>query len=443
MRILLVEDDVLIGRAIEQALHDASIAVDWVKDGETAMSIINIETYTLMLLDIGLPKKDGFEVLSALRQSKSNLPVVIITARDSVQDRIKGLDCGADDYLVKPFSIDELQARIRAVVRRNNGISDPLLSSAVLSLNPVNRTVLRESRSYELSPREYALLMLLVVGWLIRYQFRPLNRLVNQLDQQNSISLEPLLSDGIPTEILPFVRAINELLERVRSNLYKQQRFIADAAHELRTPVAALSLQAENAEKAVTEASRLERQKQLKIGLFRLRTLLNQLLDLARLQSDQHTPEQTVSLKKIVLQVVAELHPLSEQAKVDLGVARLEAVMVVDQDAGLIQLVRNAIDNAIRYSPAEGIVNIYLYAENDEAVFRVEDSGIGIPEELLSQVFQPFFRCHEDTQSGNGLGLAISLEIAQRLGGEIQLENRPKGGLAFTYKQLLVRKGGA
>jgi len=163
MRILLVEDDILIGQAVEQALHDASIAVDWVKDGETVMSVINIETYTLMLLDIGLPKKDGFEVLTALRQNKISLPVVIITARDSVQDRIKGLDFGADDYLVKPFSIDELQARIRAVVRRNHGIADPLLSSSVLSLNPVNRKVTRESRSYELSPREYALLRVLML----------------------------------------------------------------------------------------------------------------------------------------------------------------------------------------------------------------------------------------------------------------------------------------
>lgn len=165
MRILLVEDDELIGNAVKQALTDAGSAVNWVQDGITALSSIKTEEYALVLLDLGLPKKDGLEVLQEIRQKshqqlqqESNLPVIIITARDSIEDRIKGLDLGADDYLVKPFSIDELHARIRAVVRRNNGVANPILSNSILQLNPATCEVVRDDQTHELSAREYALL---------------------------------------------------------------------------------------------------------------------------------------------------------------------------------------------------------------------------------------------------------------------------------------------
>tara|TARA_R110001599_G_scaffold284714_2_gene486775 strand:+ start:12390 stop:13046 length:657 start_codon:yes stop_codon:yes gene_type:complete len=163
MRILLVEDDLLIGQAIEQALHDAALAVDWVQDGEAALLALKTEEYALLLLDLGLPKKDGFEVLRLLRQNNHSVPAIIITARDAVEDRIKGLDYGADDYLVKPFSIDELQARIRAVIRRNHGNATPLLGNEIITLDPVSREVSRDSIVYTLSSREYALLHALIL----------------------------------------------------------------------------------------------------------------------------------------------------------------------------------------------------------------------------------------------------------------------------------------
>jgi len=163
MRILLVEDDELIGKAVKQALNDATFAVNWVKDGITALSSIQVEDYSLVLLDLGLPQKDGLDVLKELRNNKQSMPVIIITARDSIEDRIKGLDLGADDYLVKPFSIDELHARIRAVVRRNHGVADPILSSSLLKLNPTTREAFRDDLSYTLSSREYALLYALML----------------------------------------------------------------------------------------------------------------------------------------------------------------------------------------------------------------------------------------------------------------------------------------
>jgi two-component system OmpR family response regulator len=163
MRILLVEDDSLIGSAVEQALRDAAHAVDWVQDGATALAVAKGSDYALILLDLGLPKKDGVEVLRELRRGKNSVPVIIITARDAVNDRITGLDNGADDYLVKPFSISELEARIRAIVRRKHGVSDPILSSSILSLNPATREVSREGEANILSAREYALLHALML----------------------------------------------------------------------------------------------------------------------------------------------------------------------------------------------------------------------------------------------------------------------------------------
>ncbi len=158
MRILLVEDDELIGSAVELALKDDGHAVDWVRDGESALSSIYVQAYALVLLDLGLPIKDGLEVLDSLRKAKKIMPVIILTARDSIEDRIKGLDLGADDYLVKPFSIDELHARIRAVIRRNQGTADPIFSSTLLKLNTNTKTVEREEENHELSAKEYALL---------------------------------------------------------------------------------------------------------------------------------------------------------------------------------------------------------------------------------------------------------------------------------------------
>ena len=163
MRILLIEDDIQIGHAVKQALQDASYAVNWVQDGQTALTAVNTEKYDLFLLDLGLPKIDGLDVLQTLRQQHHDMPVIIITARDAVEDRIKGLDYGADDYLVKPFSIDELQARIRAITRRNHGVSNPILSSAILLLDPSNRKVTRDEISYLLSAREFSLLQTLML----------------------------------------------------------------------------------------------------------------------------------------------------------------------------------------------------------------------------------------------------------------------------------------
>ena len=163
MRVLLVEDDRMIGEAMKQSLKDAAYAVDWVRDGQTAMTTLESQEYGVLLLDLGLPGKDGLEVLRLLRTRGTLTPVVIITARDALEDRIRGLDGGADDYVLKPFEMSELLARMRAVVRRRAGVAAPLLVSGTLSLDPATREASIDGKSTRLSAREFALLQALMV----------------------------------------------------------------------------------------------------------------------------------------------------------------------------------------------------------------------------------------------------------------------------------------
>ena len=158
MRILLAEDDPMIGAAVERGLRQDGFVVDWVRDGAAAETALADRLHDLLLLDLGLPRRAGLEVLAAMRRRNDARPVLILTARDAVSDRVAGLDAGADDYLVKPFDLDELAARIRALGRRQAGRAAPRLSHGDLTLDPATREVTRAGEPVLLSPREFALL---------------------------------------------------------------------------------------------------------------------------------------------------------------------------------------------------------------------------------------------------------------------------------------------
>ena len=158
MRILLIEDDTMIGKSVQQGLSTAGFAVDWVADGRAAELALGNGVYDLAVLDLGLPKKDGMAVLAQLREMGDAMPVLIASARDTVSDRISGLNGGADDYLLKPFDLDELVARVRALLRRHAGSGSPLLSHGPIVLDPLRKTVTLDGQPVELSVREFALL---------------------------------------------------------------------------------------------------------------------------------------------------------------------------------------------------------------------------------------------------------------------------------------------
>ena len=163
MRVLVVEDDSMIGQSLCSALRQSGYAVDWVREAGEADTALLGEQFALVLLDLGLPQRDGLEVLRSMRARNDSTPVIVITARDSLTDRVSGLDAGADDYIVKPFELDELLARMRAVVRRHAGRGQSAIAVGSVTLDPSTREVMRNGASLALSAREYAVLEALML----------------------------------------------------------------------------------------------------------------------------------------------------------------------------------------------------------------------------------------------------------------------------------------
>lgn len=162
MRLLLVEDDELLGDAVKTGLTQFGYIVDWLKDGDLALSAIKTEIFELIILDLGLPKLSGIQLLQCIRQNGNTTPVIILTARDSIEDRVKGLDSGADDYITKPFDLNELSARVRALTRRSQGRADAILHYNNITLDPAAHSVLLDGEPVNVPRREFALLQKLL-----------------------------------------------------------------------------------------------------------------------------------------------------------------------------------------------------------------------------------------------------------------------------------------
>ena len=218
MRLLLVEDDAMIGEAVLQVLRAEHYAVDWVRDGHMADEALRSEQYDLVLLDLGLPKMGGLDVLRALRARHDSVPVLIATARDAVGDRIAGLDAGADDYVVKPYDIDELQARIRALLRRSAGRGEPVFEHKGVSLNPATREATAHGQSVSLSAREWAVLEALIArpgAVLSRAQLE--EKLYSWKDDISSNAIEVYIHGirkKLGNEIIQTVRGLGYLVPR-------------------------------------------------------------------------------------------------------------------------------------------------------------------------------------------------------------------------------------
>lgn len=196
MRLLLVEDDPQLGDGIKEGLIDAGFVVDWLNDGESGrLALMTEKTFDAVLLDIGLPRLDGLQLLAWIRREKNGLPVLLLTARDRIEDRIKGLDAGADDYLVKPFALGELAARIRALIRRAHGKTEQCLSWRDISMNPAKQSTTRQGQPLDLTAMEYRLLHLLLTNYphtLSRAQLE--EKLYGWADETESNTLDVHLS---------------------------------------------------------------------------------------------------------------------------------------------------------------------------------------------------------------------------------------------------------
>ncbi len=283
------------------------------------------------------------------------------------------------------------------------------------------------------------LLLLPVLAWLIvriaQREFAPVARLSRNLDSQAADRPGPVSDAGLPNEITPFVHAINRLLERVNQLMARQRRFIADAAHELRSPLTALSVQAQNLLQADSLEAMKERVGPLQAGIERARQLTEQLLSLARAQAGA-AEEAVINIPAMVRELIGEFLPRAEAKKIDLGLDEHARFSLRAAPQSLRLILGNALDNALKYTPAGGEVTVRLLAEGDTAVVEIVDNGPGIPREERERVFDAFYRMPGSTMTGSGLGLAIARESASRLGGVVTLREREHGpGLVFSYRQ--------
>jgi len=220
MRLLIVEDDKLLGDGIRNGLRQAGYAVDWVEDGETAELAIKTEEYDLVILDIGLPKKSGLDVLKSLRSRGDQLPVLLLTAFDTVDDRILGLDTGADDYVIKPFDLDELSARVRALLRRNSGRSTPIMEHGNIIVDPASHTVTKNEHVIDISPREFALLQTLLEnkGRVVsRSRLEESLYAWNEEVESNTIEVHiHHLRKKLGAELIRTIRGVGYIVDKVR-----------------------------------------------------------------------------------------------------------------------------------------------------------------------------------------------------------------------------------
>ncbi|MEO1766491.1 ATP-binding protein [Thiobacter aerophilum] len=264
--------------------------------------------------------------------------------------------------------------------------------------------------------------LVLIVADLVRKMFQPIAALSQQIDQRAEQDLRPIEESHLPIEVRPFAVAINRLLARVHQSMEAQRRFVADAAHELRSPLTALSLQAERLADAEMSAAARQRLTALRQGIERGQNLLEQLLALAKAQSATDRPKSRVSVAHVYRRVLEDLLPLAEAKQIDIGVEGAQDLSILADEMDLVTLVKNLVDNAIRYTPPHGRVDLSVDVAANKAILGIQDTGPGIPLAERERVFDPFYRAPGSEAIGSGLGLAIVQTIARRMGAAIRFD---------------------
>jgi signal transduction histidine kinase len=277
--------------------------------------------------------------------------------------------------------------------------------------------------------------VLALAGWWLAVQaLVPLRRLADGVAARDEQSLQPLPTAGLPLEVAPLVTALNGLLSRLGASLGAQRAFVADAAHELRSPLTALKLQMQLLERAGDDAARAQAEAALHAGIDRAARLVEQLLTLARTEPGAPLAAQPLDLAETARAALAEAAPLaaSRDARVEF---HADAPVPMNGDAAALGLlVRNLVDNAVRYAPRGGRVEVRVVADGQTAVLQIDDAGPGIPAAERERVFDRFYRRAGGDDAGTGLGLAIVCGVADRHGASVALADSPLGGLRATVR---------
>jgi len=275
----------------------------------------------------------------------------------------------------------------------------------------------------------------LAIWWLAAHNLAPLDRLAREVRSRDARSLAPVPTGGLPDEVAPLASALNALLERLRSSLDSQRAFVADAAHELRSPLTALKLQLRLLRQAGDDATRSAAIESVGAGIDRAARLIEQLLTLARSEPGAApAPPETVDLGELAREVLAAMHPLARDRGSELVLDAVGAVVVVGERSALAAAVRNLIDNAIRYSPPGSRVDVRVWQQDGAGWLRVDDVGPGIPPAERERVFDRFYRRPGAGEEGSGLGLAIVRSVADRHGATLTLDDSPGRGLRATLR---------
>jgi two-component system, OmpR family, sensor kinase len=281
----------------------------------------------------------------------------------------------------------------------------------------------------------FAPMLVLIVWWVVTRSLTPVTRTRALVAARAADDPAPLPADDLPDEIRPLVAEINLLFTRVRAAFDTQKQFVADAAHELRSPLTALKLQVQTLQRAPDDHTRRVAIERLAAGIERAARLVEQLLVLARQESDAPFTPQTVPLAALTQSVIGDLLPMAQARGIDLGVVRTDAGAVDGDPDALRVLLRNLIDNAIKYAPEHGRVDVAVQSDANTLLLIVDDNGPGIAPADRARVFDRFYRAPDAAALGNGLGLAIVKTIAERHGASIVLEQAPTlGGLRVCIR---------
>ncbi|VWL94396.1 sensor histidine kinase [Burkholderia lata] len=346
----------------------------------------------------------------------------------TLADGLHTVDAGGSTYrvMVRTFANGE-----RIAVAQEAGMRDD---------------VARESAWRTALPLLILVPILLLVADLVRKLFRPVAVLSAGIDARDEHDLRPVPAERVPVEVRPFVVAINRMLERVAQSVAAQRRFVADAAHELRSPLTAMSLQAERLAEADLPDDARARLAALRGGLDRSRHLIGQLLALARAQSAPAAPPGDVSVHAVYRRVLEDLMPLADAKTIDIGIEDGPDTSVPVDELELVSLVMNLVDNAIRYTAPGGRVDLATQRTDTHACVTIADTGPGIAPHERARVFDPFYRVPGNAQIGSGLGLSIVKIVADRMGADIALayaDEAESRGLRISVRIPLVRPPGA
>ncbi|MFF7059874.1 ATP-binding protein [Achromobacter spanius] len=329
------------------------------------------------------------------------------------------------DQIVLGFS----DARMEGTTYRVYALATPFQVIQVAQDMAVRRHMARELALRTIAPIAAAAPLLMLIVWcVVSWSLRPVKRARAQVAARQPEDLSPVNVQGLPDEIRPLILELNLLLERMRGAFAQQKQFVGDAAHELRSPLAALRLQLQALQRAGDPEARLVAEQRLASGIDRATRLVEQLLSMARHESAaEQTPAGPVDLADVLRQALSETLAQANAKSIAVDLEGALDVRVQGHRDALVLLARNLLDNAIKHSPTGGRIRLRLETSPDKVAFIIDDEGPGIPPAERERVFDRFYRAEGNTQHGSGLGLSIARAVADQHGAEIFLDDAPGG----------------